>query len=84
VDWSATRARLQELGAIRFSLETTTNGMYRFSCWLPSSRPGPKRSSSGDTRATQDAERIEAVASTEAEAVRAGLERASHFQLASR
>src|SRR5207253_2154574 len=62
VDWTAVRARLQQLGAVSFFLERQSAGGYRFSCWLPCSAAPP--------------ERIDGVGGTEGEAVGLCLERA--------
>ena len=34
VDWTATRRQLDDVGAVRFQLETLPAGGSRFSCWL--------------------------------------------------
>jgi hypothetical protein len=62
-DWTALHARMQELGAVSFHMDALPDGRHRFTCWLPQGQPG----------VTQ---RIEALAATEAEAVRLGLEQA--------
>jgi hypothetical protein len=64
VDWCATQSRLQELGAVGFSLERVAKGC-RFSCLLPCA--GRR-------------ERVEAEADNEAEAVRLCLERAGRWK----
>ncbi len=63
-NWSALHARMNELGIVSFHMDTLPDGRHRFTCWLPQGQPG----------ATQ---RIEALAATEIEAARAGLERAA-------
>jgi hypothetical protein len=63
-DWTALHARMKELGVVSFHLDTLPDGRYRFTCWLPQGQPGMTQ-------------RIEALAATEAEAVRMGLEQAS-------
>ncbi len=63
-DWTALHARMKELGVVSFHMDTLSDGRYRFTCWVPRGQPG----------ATQ---RIEALAATEAEAVRLGLQQAS-------
>jgi hypothetical protein len=55
---------MKELGIVSFHMDTLPDGRYRFTCWLPQGQPG----------VTQ---RIEALAATEVEAARVGLERAS-------
>jgi hypothetical protein len=66
-DWTATRARLKELGAVGFQVDRLTGGGCRFVCWLPRPQPGAT-------------ERIETLAGSEAEAVRLGLERAGQWK----
>jgi hypothetical protein len=63
-DWSVTRQRLQELGAVSFQVEHLPTGGCRFVCWVPKGAPGTNQ-------------RIEAQAATEAEAVRLGLDKAT-------
>ena len=63
-DWTALHARMKQVGVVSFHMDTLPDGRYRFTCWLPQGQPG----------VTQ---RIEALAATEAEAVRLGLERAN-------
>jgi hypothetical protein len=65
VDWADTQARLQQLGAVSFQLETLSAGRYRFACWLPGAG---------------GAQRVEAVGASEAEAVRSCLEQAARRQ----
>jgi hypothetical protein len=62
-DWTAIHARIKELGIVGFHMDSAPDGRCRFTCWVPHGQPG----------LTQ---RIEALAATEAEAVRLGLERA--------
>jgi len=62
-DWSSIHARIKELGIVSFHMDSVSDGRSRFTCWVPRGQPG----------LTQ---RIEALAATEAEAVRLGLERA--------
>jgi hypothetical protein len=64
-DWSALGARLQELGATGFHLDRAGQG-YRFTLLMPGDRPGLTR-------------RIDAVAATESEAIRLGLEKAGQY-----
>jgi hypothetical protein len=66
-DWSATRSRLNELGAVGFQVDQLPSGGCRFVCWLPRAQPGAT-------------ERIEALAGSEAEAIRLGLERAGQWK----
>jgi hypothetical protein len=63
VDWSATRARLQTLGANCFQLQRTSEGRHLFVVLLPVGEEGRTH-------------RIEAAAAGEADAVRLALERA--------
>lgn len=63
LDWPAIHVRIKELGITRFHMDSVTDGRRRFTCWVPREQPG----------VTQ---RIEALAATDAEAVRLGLERA--------
>jgi hypothetical protein len=62
-DWSAIHTRMKELGVVSFHMDAMPDGRSRFTCWVPGGQPG----------LTQ---RIEAVAATETESVRLGLERA--------
>lgn len=66
-DWSFTRTRLRDLGAIGFQLDPLPAGGWLFTCWMPTARPGVS-------------ERIEARASCEAEAVRLVLEQAGRWK----
>jgi hypothetical protein len=61
-DWGDTRARLRELGAVRFQLERLPAGGYRFACWLPRGAGH---------------ECLDAQAASEGEAIRLCLERAA-------
>jgi hypothetical protein len=61
-------ARVKELGIVSYHMETLPDGRCRFTCWLPREQPG----------LTQ---RIEALAATEAEAMRLGLERAGQCRV---
>ncbi len=63
LDWAAIHARIKELGIIGFHMDSAPDGSRRFTCWVPRGQPG----------VTQ---RIEALATTEAEAVRLALEQA--------
>jgi hypothetical protein len=63
VDWNVTVTRLRALEAVGFHLDRLPEGGYRFTCWVPAAQAG--RTS-----------RVEAMAATEAEAVRLALERA--------
>ena len=62
-DWTAIHARIKELGLVSFHMDSAPDGRCRFTCWVPHAQPGLTR-------------RIEALASTEVEAIRLGLERA--------
>jgi hypothetical protein len=68
VDWSAVRERMRDLGVVGHCLDLAPDGRCRFTCWVPKGQPG----------LTQ---RIEALAATEAEAVRLGLDRARQTRL---
>jgi hypothetical protein len=59
-DWAAIHARIEELGLVSFYMDSLLDGRWRFTCWLPTDRPGLTR-------------RIECVAATKAEAVQAAL-----------
>jgi hypothetical protein len=63
-DWTALRARMKSLGVLSFHLDSLPDGRTRFTCWMPSDRPG----------LTQ---RIESVAATETEAIQHGLQEAA-------
>jgi len=56
-DWTQTRRRLERLGAISFQMEKMDRGGFRFLCLLPTGKPGCTH-------------RVEAVAASEAEAIR--------------
>ena len=56
-----------ELGAVGFQLERLPDGAWHFVCWLPRPAPSPP-------------ERLEARGTTEAEAVRLGLDRAGQWR----
>jgi hypothetical protein len=64
VDWMALQARMKALGVLSYHVESLPDGRVRFTCWMPSDRPGLTR-------------RIESVAVTEAEAVQRGLQEAA-------
>jgi hypothetical protein len=66
---AALLARVKELGIVSYHLETLPDGRSRFTCWLPRERPGL-------------VQRIEALAASEAEAMRLGLERAGQTRAA--
>jgi hypothetical protein len=66
VDWAAARRRLDRLGATGFLLEKLPQGGYRFTCLLPTTQAGRTH-------------HVEAVAATEAEAVRATLEKSEEW-----
>jgi hypothetical protein len=68
-DWSALHARMKGLGIVSFHMDTLPDGRYRFTCWLPQGQPGMTQ-------------RIEALAASEVEAARVGLERASQYRAA--
>jgi hypothetical protein len=65
VDWAATRARLQQVGATTFQLDHVPGGC-KFTCWLPAEQAGKSY-------------RVEAEGAAEAEAVRLCLERAERW-----
>jgi len=65
VDWTAVRGRLQQLGAVSFSLDRLSTGDYRFSCLLP--------------RVAGGTERLDGVSPTEGEAVRLCLDKAGRW-----
>ena len=67
VDWAETHRRLQELGAVGFQLEPLATGGYRFVCLLPSGLPDRPS-------------RIDGQGATQAEAVRAALDRAAPYK----
>jgi hypothetical protein len=64
LDWNALRDELSRLGAIGFHLDKLADGTYRVGFLLPTGHP-------------ERALRIEAVAATEAEAIRLALDRAT-------
>jgi hypothetical protein len=66
VDWAAARQQLDRLGATCFHLEKLAPAGYRFTCLLATTQPGRTH-------------RVEAVAATEAEAVRLTLERSEEW-----
>jgi hypothetical protein len=66
VDWAAVHNRLDRLGATCFQLERTPQGSCRITCLLPTDQRGRTH-------------RIEADASTEADAVRLALARAQEW-----
>jgi hypothetical protein len=66
LDWGATRARLQGLGAVSFFHERLPAGGYRFRCWLPRPQGGT--------------ECLEGSAASEGEAVRLCLDRAARWK----
>jgi hypothetical protein len=66
VDWTATRQRLDRLGATCFHLERLSPQAYRFTCLLPTTQPGRTH-------------HVEAVAATEAEAVRLTLAKSEEW-----
>jgi hypothetical protein len=66
VDWTAARRRLERLGATCFHLEKLAPNGYRFTCLLPTAQTGR-------------AHHVEAVAATEAEAVRLALEKSEEW-----
>jgi hypothetical protein len=66
IDWTTARRRLDRLGATCFHLEKRSQGGYRFTCLLPTTRPGRTH-------------HVEAVAATEAEAVRLTLEKSEEW-----
>jgi hypothetical protein len=66
LDWTAVHNQLDRLGATCFHLERTAKGGYRITCLLPTDQPGRTH-------------RIEAEASTEADAVRLTLAKAQEW-----
>ena len=64
IDWTAIHTRITELGIVSYHKDSLPDGRARFTCWVPSERPG----------VTQ---RIECVAATEFEAVQVGLQQAA-------
>ena len=64
-DWTALRSHMKELGVLSFHLELLADRRTRFTCWMPSDRPGLTR-------------RIESVAASETEAIQRGLQEAIH------
>ena len=67
VDWAAVHSQLDRLGATCFQLERTLEGSLRITCLLPTEERGRSH-------------RIEAQASSEAEAVRLALARAQEWK----
>jgi hypothetical protein len=65
-DWNETRRKLDQLGAVCLQLEKLTDGGFRFSCLLPTSRP-------------QFTHRIDAVAFTESDVLRLGTAKAEEW-----
>ncbi|MGH7169265.1 MAG: hypothetical protein ACRELF_04340 [Gemmataceae bacterium] len=64
IDWTTIHAQIKEVGVVSFHMDSLPDGRSRFTCWVPSDRPGLTR-------------RIECVAATEAEAVQVGLQQAA-------
>jgi hypothetical protein len=58
---------MKELGVLGFHIDSFPDGRSRFTCWMPSDRPGVTR-------------RIEAVAATETEAAQRGLQEAARMR----
>jgi hypothetical protein len=67
MDWTAIRARLDELGVSSFHLDTLPDGRARFTCWIPGDQPGLTR-------------RIESAAATEVDALQGGIDQASRIR----
>jgi hypothetical protein len=67
VDWARVRGQLGQLHALSFQLDRMPDGGYRFGCLLAMA-PGT------------DPQRVEVLGHTEAEAVRAGLDRAERIR----
>jgi hypothetical protein len=67
VDWTETRRRLRELGALSFQLDHPPEGGCRFTCLLPTADPARSH-------------RIDAQSATEAEAIRLALARAAEWK----
>ena len=63
VDWTATRKRLQDLGALTFFMDRPSDHAYRFAITLPTTHPGTTN-------------RVEGQGATEAEAVQDALAKA--------
>ena len=63
-DWTALRTRMKVLGVLSFHMDSLPDGRTRFTCWMPSDRPGLTR-------------RIESVAGSVAEAIQQGLQEAA-------
>lgn len=66
-DWTAIHARIKVLGIVSFHMDSLPDGRSRFTCWVPSDRPGLTR-------------RIESIAATEVEAVQLGLKEAAQLR----
>jgi hypothetical protein len=66
-DWTSLHARIKELGVLGYQIDSLPDGRSRFTCWMPSDRPGLTR-------------RIEVVAATETEAAQRGLQEAAHVK----
>jgi hypothetical protein len=62
--WTPPQARMKELGVLGHHLDKLPDGRWRFTCWVPLDANGLTR-------------RIEAVADSESEAARRGLEEAA-------
>jgi hypothetical protein len=71
VDWNLVDQRLHKLGALSIHRQRLTQGGYRFFFLVPTSQ-------------ADRVQRVEAVAATEAEAVRLALEKADQLALAAR
>jgi hypothetical protein len=67
-EWTAARQRLDRLGAVGFQMDKTGQGGFRFTCLLPTVQPGRIH-------------RIDAVAATEADAVRLAIDKAEEWAL---
>lgn len=65
-DWSAAHRRFEQMGAVCFRLEKLAHGGCRVSCVLPTTQPDLSH-------------RVEAEASSEAEAVRLALDKAEEW-----
>lgn len=66
-DSNTLHARMKELGVLGYHIDSLADGRSRFTCWMPSDRPGLTR-------------RIEVVAATETEAAQRGLQEAARMR----
>jgi hypothetical protein len=68
VDWTRTRQCLDRLGATSFQMEKLDQGGFRFLCLLPTGKPGCNH-------------RVEAVAASEADAIRLVLHKSEDWAM---